>query len=712
MLLETLHSPESVLAQMDTFSTGKLELWFQPVYQTATGAVLHNEILLRWRDEAGNLHLPQEFLPTLSDKGQLQKADRAVIRKGIELLAEQPDRCLSINLSGEGLNNFELIEYIETLLDQSGVDPKQLSFELTESTIAKDFPTIRAFVRELKSLGCAIVLDNFASRELTLFQCQQLAVDLVKVDGQLIQRLKTEPNSRVLTKAILEGIQALSQVAAKFVSDAVTLSLVEDVGIDLVQGHHLKTPSPAPDWTELVRPEEEQDSPTAEVQKSTQSWRFLVGTGFVLLGLGAVGVGIASIGYRLSHLVVDGGTINGRIVRLQAPTTGNIQAFYAQPGVVVKSGQLLARISQEPSPQEQEALLRLERAQEQEQIRNQLESLELQGQIQVNATQLASAKQSLALLKTQLQQLERRDKAVRQVDVELGLESIKEQQAVVQAAQAKAEAARLDYQRYQTLLEAGGVSAQETDQLRLVWQSAQAEVQQAQSVLDATQKAVNAAQAGIARSNRNNIMGGVLSDQRISLQQTIQQQSVVVNTMEAQLAKLKQQQNNSQSLQKNAPSLVNDLKQLQSERKVQNVSAPFAGVVYTAEREQGEQVNQLEPIVTLLDCNNLWVETVVSAEQASSINTDKPVTVGLAGYAKTVKGEIDLIQPISNMQQLNKLTQVQALQPAIPPKLVGQQLTRITVQIPPPPQHDNSQQFCGLGQAARLTFPKKLFGNR
>ncbi|MEQ8957525.1 MAG: EAL domain-containing protein, partial [Coleofasciculus sp. C2-GNP5-27] len=74
MLLETLNSPESVLAPTDTFSTGKLELWFQPVYHTQTGAVLHNEILLRWRDETGNLHLPQEFLPTLSDTGQLQKA--------------------------------------------------------------------------------------------------------------------------------------------------------------------------------------------------------------------------------------------------------------------------------------------------------------------------------------------------------------------------------------------------------------------------------------------------------------------------------------------------------------------------------------------------------------------------------------------------------------------------------------------------------------
>jgi EAL domain-containing protein (putative c-di-GMP-specific phosphodiesterase class I) len=120
------------------------------------------------------VQLPQEFLPSLSSASSLQQLDQLVIRKATELLAQHPERCFSVNLSGEGLDNLALIEYIQTVLEQSGVKREQLSFELTELAIAKNFTDARAFIRELKNLGCSIVLDDFASRHLTLFQCAVL----------------------------------------------------------------------------------------------------------------------------------------------------------------------------------------------------------------------------------------------------------------------------------------------------------------------------------------------------------------------------------------------------------------------------------------------------------------------------------------------------------------------------------------------------------
>jgi multidrug resistance efflux pump len=191
---------------------------------------------------------------------------------------------------------------------------------------------------------------------------------------------------------------------------------------------------------------------------------------------------------------------------------------------------------------------------------------------------------------------------------------------------------------------------------------------------------LSASQKGVALSNQSSL-GGTLWDQRSKLLQAIQSQEMLVSTLEAQVASGKQQLNQAQSLYKNRPSLAQSSKNLQGYPQVQDVSAPFAGVVYSTEREQGEQVTQSQPILTLLDCNELWVETVVSADQASSIDTHKPVSVQLAGYSKTVPGEVDLIQPISSIQGIeerSKLMQVQALLPAIRPKLVGQPLVRVT----------------------------------
>ena len=68
----------------------KFELWFQPVYELATGSVLHNEVLVRWRDMQGNLRQPQELLMALQNTQLLCQLDRIVVEKSIEVLQQQP----------------------------------------------------------------------------------------------------------------------------------------------------------------------------------------------------------------------------------------------------------------------------------------------------------------------------------------------------------------------------------------------------------------------------------------------------------------------------------------------------------------------------------------------------------------------------------------------------------------------------------------------
>lgn len=709
MFLETLNSKESKSqAKTETFEISQLELWYQPVYHTKTGEVLHNEVLLRWRDEQGNLHLPEEFFQSLSGAGTLQQADRTVIRKATELLAHQPERCLSINLSGEGLSDFSLIEFIETSLDQAGVDPKQLSFELTEFALARDFPTAQTFTRELKNLGCSIVLDNFANRELTLFQCQQLNADLVKVDGQLIQRLKTDPESRTLTKAILQGVKSLSPVTAKFVTDAVTLDFVREVGLDYIQGYHLKPPSPEPDWTSLVKPSEAVALPVVDAEKPPLAGRLIRGASFLLLGLGATAIGVASIGYRMIHITVGDAILNGRIVRLQAPTDGKIEAFYAKPGVEVKSGQVLARIGLEPDSKEEKELLQLERSQQEALIRTERENSQMQGEVQLKTVQLKAAQESLAFLNNQLQTLDSQQQAVRSMNVKLASESVSRERAGVEAAIAQATAARSEYQRYEQLVGQGAVSKLQTEKARSAWESAEAEVKLAQATLRSTQTTLDASKRSVAVDAESDYL-----DKRIKLLQGIQGQKELLSKLEAEVASSQQQLNQIQALYKNNPSLVSSDKTPKRDRQVQQIQAPMSGVIYKTEREQGELVTRSQPMLTLLDCNDLWVEAVVDADVAKSIDPKKPVRVRLADSSETVMGEVDLMQPIDRTQGLteqNKLSQDRALLPTIPPKMERQFLALVTVRIPPPPDQAKTQNFCGIGQAAQLTFSKKGLG--
>jgi multidrug resistance efflux pump len=205
-------------------------------------------------------------------------------------------------------------------------------------------------------------------------------------------------------------------------------------------------------------------------------------------------------------------------------------------------------------------------------------------------------------------------------------------------------------------------------------------------------------------------MGGTLATQRAQLLHSIQAQSMLIKTLEAQVASSGNQFKQAQVLYQSRQSWLNARQEINRQPEFQVMSAPFSGVVYSTEREQGEQVNQLEPVLTVLDCNDLWIETVVRANEARRIDTQKPVSVHMSGYSQAVTGEVDLIQPISSIQgveERSKLMQVQALLPAIPATLVGQPLVRVTVRIPPPPEHEQSERFCGIGQSVSLTFSKK-----
>lgn len=439
-----------------------------------------------------------------------------------------------------------------------------------------------------------------------------------------------------------------------------------------------------------------------------RSRHVLLGMLFILLGAGTAVIGSTSIMARLTNVVVDNGLLNGRTVRVHSSIDGEIEAFYAQPGAMVESKQVLARISNNPSPQTEERILQLEQSQQGMLRQAETDTLKLESQLQTSEVELATTKESLALLETMLADLSRRDQSIRQVDVAIGVEAIDEQEAIVRAATARAAAAQSSYQRYQNLLDQGAVTAQETEQLRLEWVASEAAVDESESVLRSLQTAVQASRQGTVRSNRNNLLGGMLSDQQNSLLQSIQGQRATINRLEAAIAGLKQEINQRQNQMQNLLAPAADLRDLYDTYQTHEVVAPFTGVVYRTDYEQGEQISQNVPVLTLLDCNDLWAEAIVTARTAQQIDLDEPVKVHLMGQDEPIAGEIDLIQPISGSGGQAAAPQVQALNAVVPPRLAGEPLTRLTVRIPPPPEYAQAQQFCGIGQPVRLAFQRTL----
>ncbi|MBE7381032.1 MAG: HlyD family efflux transporter periplasmic adaptor subunit [Leptolyngbya sp. SIO1E4] len=398
------------------------------------------------------------------------------------------------------------------------------------------------------------------------------------------------------------------------------------------------------------------------------SWhRFLVGTACLSLGLLVVGTGVASIFYRSTHLGVNNGLINGRTVRIQAPVDGTIQDFYARPGVRVQTGQVLAYIEPLPGAEDTSPLAQLPPIN------------------QIIPTQITSAQQALDLLNQQLQELERQYQALQTTTVTIATEGMNHANAAVDAASAQEAAARSEYERFRSLLQAGAVSQQEVDELQAAWQSAQAVMQQAQSDQRVAQVEAEAIeqQTPIQSSIKD------LQSRRRQLLQDIQTQTAHINILESELQSQQNPLPQHPWVTSDAASIV-------------PIAAPFDGVVYSTQQDAGEQVNRPTTLLSVLDCRDLWVEALVSTEQAKRIDAGQPVRVQLANDRETVIGEVEFLNAVSASNLAE--ARAEALLPAVPANLVGQSLARVRVRIPSTPIQDQAHQFCGVGQSARLTF--------
>ena len=390
--------------------------------------------------------------------------------------------------------------------------------------------------------------------------------------------------------------------------------------------------------------------------------RLTIGTVFLSLGLVAMTVGLGSIAYRLTHITVDSGLVNGRAVRISSPVDGEIQAFYARPGIKVNSGQVLARLA--PT-----ATLDLDTSQ-------------IEEEIQTKTAQISATQQSINLLNQQFQSLAQQDRLIQRVNVTLASNNVSGYRAAVDAAIAQETAARQEYQRYRSLLADGAVSKQQVDQLEANLNEARATVSQARAELKSAQASRGAVTEGITLNQNNS-----LQPQQFNLLRTIADHTANISTWQVQVNTLKDQLKQAQSADKTA---------------TQVISAPFSGVIYNTDYDEGELVARPATLMTLLDCNDLWVETLMSAEEAKQVDAAKPVRVQLAGEKSTLLGEVELIEAITPAELAKD--QARALAPALPAHLVGIPLAKITVRLPQVPQQGRSQQFCGVGQLAKVTF--------
>jgi diguanylate cyclase (GGDEF)-like protein/PAS domain S-box-containing protein len=242
-----LAARRSWLGRLRTAITDDLfELHAQPIVALRGDDMPRYELLLRLRD-GERLLAPAAFLDSAERFDLIGGIDRWVLGRAVRVLHDHHraghDISLTVNLSGKTMTDESLAEDLARMIDAHPIPHGALIVEVTETTAIVNIQRAAALARQLRRLGCDFALDDFGSGFSSLYYLKHLEFDYLKIDGEFIQNLATDPADQVLVRAVVDIARGLgSRTIAEFVGDEETLELLRELGVDYGQGFHLGRP--------------------------------------------------------------------------------------------------------------------------------------------------------------------------------------------------------------------------------------------------------------------------------------------------------------------------------------------------------------------------------------------------------------------------------------------------------------------------------------
>ena len=226
---------------------------YQPKVALRTGELVGFEALVRWQHPTRGLLLPDEFVPLAEETGLIIPIGHSVLREACRQaeewqgLRDTGGSCrIFVNLSARQFNDPELVGTVSRVLEETALNPRWLTLEITESTAMDNATATAAALEELHRLGVGVAIDDFGTGYSSLSYLQRFPVDYVKVDRSFVSGLGGDPEASVLVKGMIDLAHALGlETIAEGVETAEQLELLRAMGCDVGQGYYFSEPLPA-----------------------------------------------------------------------------------------------------------------------------------------------------------------------------------------------------------------------------------------------------------------------------------------------------------------------------------------------------------------------------------------------------------------------------------------------------------------------------------
>jgi diguanylate cyclase (GGDEF)-like protein len=224
----------------------ELHVCYQPIISTQTHDVLSVEALGRWTSPSIGRVPPDRFIVAAEKLNIINDVTLALFGKALHEFGAMPESLrLSFNLSAKDIISPETLERIRQLIDESGIDPKRITFELTETALMRDFDAAVRGIQSLRALGARFALDDFGVGYSSLGHLRRLPFDKVKLDRSFIENMD-EPSGRNVLSGVLALCRTLElDCVAEGVETETQLQWLTTLGCQRVQGYFFAKPMPA-----------------------------------------------------------------------------------------------------------------------------------------------------------------------------------------------------------------------------------------------------------------------------------------------------------------------------------------------------------------------------------------------------------------------------------------------------------------------------------
>lgn len=208
------------------------------------------ELLLRMQNDDGELISPGAFIPAAERYNLMAQLDRWVISSAFDWLSAHPDlnnslfKC-AINLSGQSFSDESFLDEVKNELTRLEINPSLICFEITETAAISNLAKATEFIDELKAMGCCFALDDFGSGLSSFAYLKNLSVDFIKIDGMFVKDIVHDEIDKEMVSSITSIAKAMGkETIAEFVENEEIKQILQEMGVDYVQGYHIEKPRP------------------------------------------------------------------------------------------------------------------------------------------------------------------------------------------------------------------------------------------------------------------------------------------------------------------------------------------------------------------------------------------------------------------------------------------------------------------------------------